>query len=90
MVEVTSHYFLQITQHHVLHVPVHKVMQEISVNIGLNHVVVSTMAVGFLEYMKIFDDGMKLFDVFCDFDLNSTNAWTLVQSYQLKNKDSFD
>ena len=39
---------------------------------------------------KIFDDSMNLFDVFCDFDLNSTNAWTLVQSYQLKNKDSFD
>ena len=33
---------------------------------------------------------MNVFDVFCDFDLNSTNAWILVQSYQLKNKDSFD
>lgn len=27
---------------------------------------------------------MNLFEVFCDFDLNSTMAWTLVQSYQLK------
>ena len=33
---------------------------------------------------------MKLFDVFCDFDFISTNAWTLVQSYQLHNKESFE
>ena len=32
---------------------------------------------------------MNLFDVFCDFDLNSTNAWTLVQSYQLRYSNSF-
>ena len=39
---------------------------------------------------KIFDDNTDLFDVFCDFDSNSLNAWTLVQSYQLQNKSSFD
>ena len=38
---------------------------------------------------KIFDNNMNLLDVFCDFHLNSTNAWTLVQSYQLRNKNSF-
>ena len=38
---------------------------------------------------KIFDDDMSLFDVFCDFDLNTTNAWTLVQSYNLQQKISF-
>ena len=32
---------------------------------------------------------MELFDVFCDFDLNSTNAWTLIQSYELQNKKTF-
>ena len=32
---------------------------------------------------------MELFDVFCDFDLNSTNAWTLIQSYELQNKNTF-
>ena len=38
---------------------------------------------------KIFDDNMKLFDVFCDFDSNSTNAWTLVQSFQLQDTGIF-
>ena len=38
---------------------------------------------------KIFDDNMELFDVFCDFDLNSTNAWTLIQSYEFQNKKTF-
>ena len=33
---------------------------------------------------------MKLFDVFCDFDLNSTNAWTLIQSYELENRKTFE
>ena len=32
---------------------------------------------------------MSLFDVFCDFDLNTTNAWTLVQLYNLQQKISF-
>ena len=32
---------------------------------------------------------MELFDVFCEFDLNSTNAWTLIQSYELQNKKTF-
>ena len=32
---------------------------------------------------------MKLFDVFCDFDSNSTNAWTLVQSFQLQDTGIF-
>ena len=35
------------------------------------------------------DDNMKLFEVFCDFDTSSTMAWTLIQSYQLKDKDRF-
>ena len=30
---------------------------------------------------------MELFDVFCD--LNSTSAWTLIQSYELQNKKTF-
>ena len=38
---------------------------------------------------KIFDDDMSFFDVFCDFDLNTTNAWTLVQSYNLQQIISF-
>ncbi|CAB3996089.1 Sphingomyelinase phosphodiesterase D [Paramuricea clavata] len=38
---------------------------------------------------KVFDDNMNLFDVFCDFDSNSTTAWTLVQSYQLQNYHKF-
>ena len=33
---------------------------------------------------------MELFDVFCDFDLNSTNAWTLIQPYELQNKKTFE
>ena len=37
----------------------------------------------------MFDVNMKLFEVFCDFDTNSTMAWTLVQSYQLHNKEKF-
>ena len=32
---------------------------------------------------------MELFDVFCDFDLNSTNAWTLIQSCELRNRKTF-
>ena len=39
---------------------------------------------------KIFDDNTDPFYVFCDFDLNSTNAWTLVQSYQLQYQSSFE
>ena len=35
------------------------------------------------------DDNMKPFEVFCDFDLNSSMAWTLIQSYQLRNKATF-
>jgi hypothetical protein len=31
---------------------------------------------------------MVLFDVFCDFDLNSSLTWTLVQSYELNNTKS--
>ena len=38
---------------------------------------------------KIFDNNMKLFDVYCDFDLNSSLTWTLIQSYQLKNNSLF-
>ena len=33
---------------------------------------------------KIFDDSMNPFQVFCDFDANSTMAWTLLQSFQLQ------
>ena len=32
---------------------------------------------------------MNLLEVFCDFDSNSTNTWTLVQSFKLQNKNSF-
>ena len=32
---------------------------------------------------------MNLYEVFCDFDANSTMAWTMVQSYQLQHKSSF-
>ena len=38
---------------------------------------------------KVFDGNMNLFEVFCDFDTNSTMAWTLIQSYQLQNNDQF-
>jgi hypothetical protein len=37
----------------------------------------------------VFDDNMNPFDVFCDFDMNSTMTWTLVQSYELRKKDLF-
>jgi hypothetical protein len=37
----------------------------------------------------VFDDNMNPFNVFCDFDLNSTMTWTLVQSYELQKKDIF-
>ena len=37
----------------------------------------------------VFDDNMNPFDVFCDFDLNSTMTWTLVLSYELRKKDLF-
>ena len=89
MAESTRHCFLQITQHHALNAAVHQVMQEMFVNIGLNHVVATTMASRTPGTYKIFDDRMNLFDVFCHFDLNSTNTWTLVQSYQLQKIDSF-
>ena len=32
---------------------------------------------------------MNPFEVFCDFDANSTMAWTLLQSYQLQHKSSY-
>ena len=35
---------------------------------------------------EILDDNMKPFEVFCDFDKNSSMTWTLIQSYQLKYK----
>ena len=38
---------------------------------------------------KIFDNNMELFDVYCDFDFNTSLAWTLVQSYQLRNNSLF-
>ena len=38
---------------------------------------------------KVFDANMKPFEVFCDFDPNSTMAWTLIQSYQLQNNALF-
>ncbi len=38
---------------------------------------------------KVFDDNMNLFDVYCDFDSNSTMTWTLIQSFQLQNKGLF-
>ncbi|CAB4033556.1 Versican core [Paramuricea clavata] len=38
---------------------------------------------------KVFDDNMNLFEVFCDFDLNSTMTWTLVQSYEQRVKLKF-
>ena len=34
---------------------------------------------------KVLDNNMNPFDVFCHFDSNSTMAWTLVQSYLLRN-----
>jgi hypothetical protein len=39
---------------------------------------------------KVFDDNMNIFEVFCDFDLNSTMTWTLVQSYELSAKKTFN
>ena len=36
---------------------------------------------------QVFDDDMKPFEVFCTFD--SDMSWTLIQSYQLKNKYKF-
>ena len=38
---------------------------------------------------KIFDNNMELFDVYCDFDFNSSLTWTLVQSYELQNSSLF-
>ena len=38
---------------------------------------------------KIFDNNMELFDVYCDFDFNSSLAWTLIQSYQLQQSGKF-
>ena len=38
---------------------------------------------------KVFDDNMNLFDVYCDFEANSTMTWTLIQSFQLQNKGLF-
>ena len=38
---------------------------------------------------NVFDNSMKLYQVFCDFDLNSSITWTLVQSYELQNKNNF-
>ena len=38
---------------------------------------------------KIFDNKWKLFEVFCDFDSNSTIAWTLIQSFKLEFSDMF-
>ena len=38
---------------------------------------------------KIFNESMSPFEVFCDFDTNSTMAWTMVQSYQLQHKSTF-
>ena len=37
----------------------------------------------------MFDTDKKLYEVFCDFDTNSTMAWTLIQSYQYKNNHQF-
>ena len=39
---------------------------------------------------KIFDNNMQLFDVYCDFDFNSSLTWTLIQSYQLQNNSLFE
>ena len=33
---------------------------------------------------KVFDENINLFDVYCDFDLNSSATWTLIQSYERK------
>ena len=38
---------------------------------------------------KVFDDNMNLFEVFCDFELNTTMTWTLVQSYEQRVRDTF-
>ena len=38
---------------------------------------------------KVFDDNMSLYEVFCNFYTNSTMAWTLIQSYQLKHNSQF-
>ena len=38
---------------------------------------------------KVFDNNMKLYQVFCDFDLNPTMTWTLVLSYELQNENNF-
>ena len=37
----------------------------------------------------IVDDTMAPFEVFCDFDQNTTMAWTLIQSYRLQYKRTF-
>ncbi|XP_028416304.1 uncharacterized protein LOC114540227 [Dendronephthya gigantea] len=39
---------------------------------------------------KVFDEGMNLFEVFCDFDSGSRMTWTLILSYQFKHRVTFD
>ncbi|CAB3991873.1 PREDICTED: uncharacterized protein LOC107328519 [Paramuricea clavata] len=39
---------------------------------------------------QVLDDNMKPYEVFCDFDSSLNKVWTLVSSYQLRNKDNFD
>lgn len=38
---------------------------------------------------RVFSDSMDLFEVFCDFDSDSSMAWTLIQSYSIKNVEHF-
>ena len=37
----------------------------------------------------VIDGDLRPFQVFCDFDSNSSTTWTLIQSYKLKNKEEF-
>ena len=37
----------------------------------------------------VFDDNNSTFEVFCDFDRNTSMSWTLIQSYTLDNNDVF-
>ena len=85
MAKFTRHCFPQISKYHVLNATALQVMQEIVVNIRSNRVAGSRIP----TIYRIFDDNMDLFDVVCDFDLNATNAWTLVQWYNLQQKISF-
>ena len=37
----------------------------------------------------VYDDIIGHYKVYCDFDINSTMTWTLIQSYSFANRDSF-